>query len=608
MNEEQLIKARHKLSAGRIVACNKMPYYSRALMTIETFERVGMGTFGVDKHWRLYYDPVKCLEWSVDEIAAVWLHEVNHLIRKHNERFEALQGTHHDHTLFNKAADASINSDLREQGVILPNPEIRVYVESKLSPKWNKKMTAEQMYWTAFTGKPSQNSKKTSPDSSPTPSLGEEEDYEKEEDYEEDESQSTNTSSSDEILDRAENEESEEESVSEDSDIDDDGIEEIQLPSQDSDNEVGTEDTESEADDHSVAVEETDGGTSDEPSEDGEPNKESDSSESTTSSKDSEGDSDGESDGASVEESEGENPGDSSTEGDPSDSLSEGASDGVGSGLGEEGTDGAAEFSDTDESDCGSSAGGAPRDYEEPTEKGAVDQSTAEWVIHKTAEDIIDYEESNPGSVPGDALREAKQIIEPEVDWMEEFRSLFRRTLANLSGYYDYTYTRPSRRGSTTNVIMPSLRAPAPPELAAVLDTSGSMDEGLEIAAALGELEELVARFGHGSQGRGMHIVNCDVKATSVLVKDLRNFQVVGGGGTDMRVGIQHAAELKPKMNIILIVTDGGTPWPSKKPVENLNAHYVVLLLSRSRGNSRKGIPSWMQVIEVKMSGRRRPL
>ena len=50
---------------------------------------------------------------------------------------------------------------------------------------------------------------------------------------------------------------------------------------------------------------------------------------------------------------------------------------------------------------------------------------------------------------------------------------------------------------------------------------------------------------------------DCKVSA----IKD--QFEMPGGGGTDMVALIEYA-EKKYKPNVIVIGTDGGTPWPDK--------------------------------------------
>jgi predicted metal-dependent peptidase len=250
--------------------------------------------------------------------------------------------------------------------------------------------------------------------------------------------------------------------------------------------------------------------------------------------------------------------------------------------------------------DCGSAVDGEPRDYEEKdTDDGSVDESTEEFLKRKTAESIMDFEKSNPGSVPGGLLREAKDILDPQVDWQSEFAALIRHVSALHAGYADYSYQRPSRRSSGSAFIMPSMRQPPAPEITIILDTSGSMDESKELAMALGEMEEIVSRSARFSVSQSVRIINCDsADNVAVVVRDLKDFEIIGGGGTDMRVGIKAAAEMKPAADIIITITDGYTPWPNEIPYQNMKATYIALIVSRGKRKA-KAPPEWMKVIEV---------
>lgn len=145
LSEEDLLRARTRLAAGRVRATELAPYLSSALYSLIPREEYGIETFAVDAFWRMYYHPRLCLEWTVDEIAAVWLHEVNHVIRDHVSRASVAGVSAQSAHAWNAAADAVINSDLQDMGVVLPNPDIRYYADSGF-PGWERGLTAEQLY------------------------------------------------------------------------------------------------------------------------------------------------------------------------------------------------------------------------------------------------------------------------------------------------------------------------------------------------------------------------------------------------------------------------------------------------------------------------------
>ncbi|HEX9326742.1 MAG TPA: hypothetical protein VF915_09510, partial [Reyranella sp.] len=108
------------LTAARLVAVEHAPYLAHALFTARPVAAVGLGTFAVDRGWRLYLDPDTLARWGPSLAGGVLVHEVSHLVRDHAARAEAL-GADYDHERWNCAGDLAINDDLVAAGVPLPD-------------------------------------------------------------------------------------------------------------------------------------------------------------------------------------------------------------------------------------------------------------------------------------------------------------------------------------------------------------------------------------------------------------------------------------------------------------------------------------------------------
>lgn len=112
-----------KLQAARLKATMDYPYFSTPILTMYPVESLlcvdpaGNPTMAVDKWWRWYYHPAIVDAWSRDELVGVLIHEVNHLIRGHEERCRTLGA---ENMPWNLAGDLEINDDLKEAGVKLP--------------------------------------------------------------------------------------------------------------------------------------------------------------------------------------------------------------------------------------------------------------------------------------------------------------------------------------------------------------------------------------------------------------------------------------------------------------------------------------------------------
>ena len=125
---------------------------------------------------------------------------------------------------------------------------------------------------------------------------------------------------------------------------------------------------------------------------------------------------------------------------------------------------------------------------------------------------------------------------------------------------------------------------------AVVIDTSASMTSD-DLDTALAEVSGVIKAVGGTVQ-----VIVCDAHAERArTVRNPRDVKLIGGGGTDMRVGIDAAEALNPAPNVIVVLTDGDTPWPSTPTRARL-----IAVLTRDRGMSR--LPTWARGIHVPAS------
>ena len=242
--------------------------------------------------------------------------------------------------------------------------------------------------------------------------------------------------------------------------------------------------------------------------------------------------------------------------------------------------------------DCGSSAHGRPRDWNLPpptSGKEGVRPDEIDLIRRQVAAETVAYQKVH-GTVPGNMLRWATGLLDPQIDWRVQLRALLRRGFAEVAGAVDYDYRRPSRRSScTSKVVLPSLRSRVP-RVAIVLDTSASMDEYL-LGQALQEIDGLLSaggvRFG------SIEIFTCDVEAQiAQRVRRASDLKLFGGGGTDLRAGIDKALESRHNPDLLIVISDGFTEWPENSSPKT---KFLVVLL----GENAPDAPSWMESVSV---------
>lgn len=236
----------------------------------------------------------------------------------------------------------------------------------------------------------------------------------------------------------------------------------------------------------------------------------------------------------------------------------------------------------------GSAADNQEKDYELPADPNW--EAFKEDQLLKSVEDKIEELEqdqhwrSGRGHIPAELKRIIKQKLRPQPNPWDSLRATVARCLANHRGAVDYTYQRPNRR-QVGIPDMPRLKGPQKysPKACVVIDTSGSMTSAC-LAKAI-----VVCKQGLTAIGQ-FPVITCDARVSGdrLLTAVNEDFELVGGGGTDMRIPIAHA-ESKYRPDVIVLVTDGDTPWPD----EPTRAQLVVALTQETRA------PKWATTVRI---------
>lgn len=190
------------------------------------------------------------------------------------------------------------------------------------------------------------------------------------------------------------------------------------------------------------------------------------------------------------------------------------------------------------------------------------------------------------GTMPAGVARwAAAQLAPAVVPWPKVLRAAVRRAVEDQAGQVHHSWRRPNRR-APKGVLLPTLRAP---KIAVdlIIDTSGSMGEA-DLAAALSETRAVLRRT-----GATVRVVCCDAAASAPRpVRSISDVTLTGGGGTDLRVGIDAVLAARPAANVIVAFTDGGTPWPERR----LPVPLIVALIGTHAADT---APAWAKTVRV---------
>lgn len=241
---------------------------------------------------------------------------------------------------------------------------------------------------------------------------------------------------------------------------------------------------------------------------------------------------------------------------------------------------------------CGSVAGNENEGEEgEPTDGNGMTDLELDAVAARVAQEIV----KNRGSVPAALSAWADSVLNPTVPWTNVLRSNVKRCLTIVSGgASDFSFQQANDRRESGDLILPKL-VTYKPEVLVYLDTSGSMSDE-ELLQGVGEVSGVVR---HLAQRITVKTLDTEIHETYKIAtaKALVGKPLSGRGGTDMRVALDDAMKNQPRPNIIVIFTDGDTPWPDQAP---RGAQVVVCLTRGASDSTRNDVPQWAKVVQVK--------
>jgi predicted metal-dependent peptidase len=236
----------------------------------------------------------------------------------------------------------------------------------------------------------------------------------------------------------------------------------------------------------------------------------------------------------------------------------------------------------------------------------SVDADEAESIRKQVAEAIRRHEMSNPGTVGGNAKLWAEEVLAHKpVSWKQVLRGQIKDAIAWKRGHTDYSRKRPARRQPVKDVIFPALRSPQP-RIGLAIDTSGSNLGNLGVV--LDEISRITKQV--GVRGQDLLAFSVDTRKVETKfqpVNDVKKLDLNGGGGTDMRVAYEELANLKGKVDIGIVLTDGETPWPTQAPT---NAVKFITLIMVQKDSSwadkviqeaEKNVGSWSKIVVIEV-------
>jgi len=157
------------------------------------------------------------------------------------------------------------------------------------------------------------------------------------------------------------------------------------------------------------------------------------------------------------------------------------------------------------------------------------------------------------GNTPAGVQRMIKELTEPKMNWRELLRQQIQSTIKS-----DYTFSRPNRKGWHTGAVLPGMNFAETIDICIALDMSGSIGNA-QAQDFLGEVKGIMDEY--KDYKIKIWCFDTDVYGEDDFTaddgRDLTEYEIHGGGGTDFMVNWTYMRENDIQPKKFLMFTDG---------------------------------------------------
>ena len=166
---------------------------------------------------------------------------------------------------------------------------------------------------------------------------------------------------------------------------------------------------------------------------------------------------------------------------------------------------------------------------------------------------ISSAQSAGAGNIPAEVERMIKELTEPKMNWREILRQQIQATIRN-----DYTFSRPSRKGWHTGVVLPGMNFDQQIDCAICFDMSGSIGDDQahnflsEVKGIMDEFKEYNLKLWCFDTA-----VYNEKDYSSSDGEDFSEYKPIGGGGTEFMVNWEYMKEHDIQPKKLIMFTDG---------------------------------------------------
>jgi predicted metal-dependent peptidase len=191
---------------------------------------------------------------------------------------------------------------------------------------------------------------------------------------------------------------------------------------------------------------------------------------------------------------------------------------------------------------------------------GKMSAEEREQLRQEIKQNIINAaRQSEAGDIPEGVRRMITDITEPKMPWRELIPTVLTSAIRS-----DYTFMKPSRRSWHMDSIMPGTNPGEEIDIVIAIDASGSISMN-DLKVFLSEIQGIMDSF----SGYKIKVFSFDTEAynlqefTSDNLEDIKDYEVMGGGGTDFDVIFDFMKQESVVPQRLIVFTDGypGGSW-----------------------------------------------
>ena len=156
------------------------------------------------------------------------------------------------------------------------------------------------------------------------------------------------------------------------------------------------------------------------------------------------------------------------------------------------------------------------------------------------------------GDLPAGVQRMLKDMTESVIDWRALLLQQIQSTIK-----YDYSWSRPSRRGWHMDAVMPGMKPGETVDICVAIDTSGSISDNV-LKIFLSEINGIMESY----DDYRIHVWCFDTQVDNAKVftqdnmTDILDYVPVGGGGTDFDANWTYMKEHQIEPKKLVVFTD----------------------------------------------------